>query len=39
METVMAEAEPNSDDSKTTYINVPEAVGVFDIFEAQQASF
>ena len=35
----MAEAEPKSDDGKTTYINVPEAVGVFDTFEAQQAAF
>ncbi len=35
----MAEAEPKSDDSKTTYINTPEAVGVFDTFEAQQAAF
>ena len=35
----MAEAEPKSDDSKTTYINIPEAVGVFDTFEAQQAAF
>jgi len=33
------EAEPKSDDSKTTYINIPEAVGVFDTFEAQQAAF
>lgn len=39
METGMAEAEPKSDDSKTTYINIPEAVGVFDTFEAQQAAF
>lgn len=35
----MAEAEPKSDDSKTTYTNIPEAVGVFDAFEAQQAAF
>ncbi|WP_083099983.1 hypothetical protein [Pseudophaeobacter leonis] len=35
----MAEAEPKSDDSKTTYINTPEAVGVFYTFEAQQAAF
>ncbi|SHL83025.1 hypothetical protein SAMN05444414_1523 [Roseovarius marisflavi] len=35
----MAEPEINSDQSKTTYINIPEAVGVFDTFEAQQAAF
>lgn len=35
----MAEAETKPDDSKTTYINIPEAVGVFDTFEAQQAAF
>ena len=35
----MAEAEPKSDDSKTTYINIPEAVGVFDTFEALQAAY
>ena len=27
------------EDRKTTYINIPEAVGVFDTFEAQQAAF
>jgi len=35
----MAEVEPKSDDSKTTYINIPEAVGVFDTIETQQAAF
>ena len=39
MEAAMAEPETNSDHSKTTYINTPEAVGVFDTFEAQQAAF
>jgi hypothetical protein len=39
MDTAMAEPETNSDQSKTTYINIPEAVGVFDTFEAQQAAF
>ena len=31
--------KPNPEPTKTTYINVPEAVGVFDTFEAQQAAF
>lgn len=35
----MAEQEIKSDDNKTTYINIPEAVGVFSTFEAQQAAF
>jgi hypothetical protein len=39
METVMAEAEPKLDDSKTVYISIPEAVCDFDTFEAQQAAF
>lgn len=30
---------PNPEPTKTTYINMPEAVGVFDTFEAQQAAF
>lgn len=35
----MAELETETKKSKTTYINIPEAVGVFDTFEAQQAAF
>lgn len=27
-----------TDNAKVTYINIPEAVGVFDTFEAQQAA-
>lgn len=35
----MADVETETKESKTTYINIPEAVGVFDTFEAQQAAF
>lgn len=34
----MANAQTNKN-GKTTYIDVPEAVGIFDTFEAQQAAF
>lgn len=35
----MAHTENTTQKSKTTYINIPEAVGVFDTFKAQQAAF
>jgi hypothetical protein len=35
----MPDPETKASSSKTTYINVPEAVGVFDTFAAQQAAF
>ena len=35
METRMSDAETQAKKYKTTYINIPEAVGVFDTFEAQ----
>ncbi len=35
----MADDETEAKASKTTYINIPEAVGVFDTLEAQQAAF
>ena len=35
----MPGAETKASSPKTTYINVPEAVGVFDAFAAQQAAF
>lgn len=35
----MSDAETQVKKHKTTYINIPEAVGVFDSFEAQQAAF
>ena len=35
----MADDETEAKESKTTYIDIPEAVGVFDTFEAQQAAF
>lgn len=35
----MANPETTTDVSNATYINIPEAVGVFDSFEAQQAAF
>jgi hypothetical protein len=35
----MTEPGTKTEHSKTTYINIPEAVGVFDTFEAQQAAF
>ena len=35
----MADLETKPKEHKTTYINIPEAVGVFDTFEAQQAAF
>jgi len=39
METGMTEHKEAKKEEKITYINVPEAVGVFDTFEAQQAAF
>ena len=35
----MPDPKTKASSSKTTYINVPEAVGVFDTFAAQQAAF
>ena len=35
----MTESESKKNESKTTIIEVPEAVGVFDTFESQQAAF
>lgn len=35
----MADPKTAADLSNATYINIPEAVGVFDSFEAQQAAF
>ena len=35
----MADSGTATENDETTYIDVPEAVGIFDTFEAQQAAF